>query len=209
MKKALILVDIQNDFLTGGSLAVPRSDEILPVVSRLVKMPFDVKVATMDWHPPHHYSFASTWEKKQGDTVLIEGEEQTLWADHCIQDSAGAALSKVLEGERFHFIVHKGSDQKIDSYSTFFDNRRQKSTGLETYLKELQVDALYFAGLATDYCVYYSAIDAVELGFCVYVIIDGCRGIDLFPGDVALACFEMEKKGVRFITADEVFKDDV
>jgi nicotinamidase/pyrazinamidase len=203
MKKALILVDIQNDFLPGGSLAVSKSDEILPVVKRLVKMPFDLKVATMDWHPPHHYSFASSWGKKHGDLISIEGEEQILWSDHCVQGSFGAELSKELQGEHFHFIAHKGSDMKIDSYSTFFDNRKKRSTGLETFLKDNQVDELYFAGVATDYCVYYSAMDALDLGFRVYVITDGCRGIELFPGDIARACLEMKKRGVEFITADE------
>lgn len=209
MKKALILVDIQNDFLSQGSMAVANSDEILPVVNQLLSMPFDLFVVTMDWHPLQHCSFASTWGKKRGETVSIEGEEQVLWPDHCVEGSQGAKLSDKIIDKKFDFIAYKGSDKDVDSYSAFFDNRRRKSTGLGTFLKQRQVKELYFAGLATDYCVYFSAMDALELGFSVYVILEGCRGIEVFPGDIARVCHELEKKGAKFITVKELESQNV
>lgn len=206
MKRALIIVDVQNDFLPGGSLSVPKSDEILPFINQLLEMPFDMRVASMDWHPLGHCSFASTWGKKHGERILTEGEEQILWPDHCVQGTKGAQLHKSLQSKSFDFIAHKGSDKNVDSYSTFFDNRKLKSTGLDKFLKEQQIDELYFAGLTTEYCVYCSAMDALDLQFRVGVVIDACRGIDLVFGDVEKACSKMKEKGVEFLTTEEMSK---
>jgi nicotinamidase/pyrazinamidase len=203
-KRAFIIVDVQNDFLPGGALAVPRGDEVIPLINRMVKLPFDVIVATRDFHPQGHWSFASTWNKKVHERVVIDGIEQILWPDHCIQGSLGSEFAKDLDTSRFHHLVYKGTDPKIDSYSTFFDNEKLKSTGLEEYLRKLGVDELYFAGLATDYCVRYSVQDAAALGFKAYVVIDACRGVELQPGDCARAIEEMRDEGAEVMTTDDV-----
>jgi nicotinamidase/pyrazinamidase len=171
-KRALILVDIQNDFLPGGALAVKNGNDILPVVNDLLNFPFDLIVATKDWHPSHHVSFATTHNKMPGETITINHLEQILWPIHCIQGEYGAELSSELQTERIAKIIHKGTDEDIDSYSTFYDNCRKKSTGLSTYLKKHKIDELYLAGLATDYCVKYSVLDALHLGFKTFVIVD-------------------------------------
>ena len=203
-KKALIIVDVQNDFLPGGALAVPHGDEVIPLINRMVLLPFDLIIATRDFHPSHHLSFASTWGKKVYERVLLDGIEQILWPDHCVQGSAGSEFSSKLDTSRLQQIVYKGTDLKVDSYSTFFDNERLKSTGLEAYLREQGVDELYVAGLATDYCVRYSVQDAIQLGFKPYVVIDACRGVELQPGDVARAISEMQQEGAEMITTDDV-----
>jgi nicotinamidase/pyrazinamidase len=183
--KTLILIDIQTDFLPGGSLAVPDGDAIIPVINRIMPR-FDHVIATQDWHPAHHSSF-----KKQGGP----------WPDHCVQKSRGAEISKELKGEKIEMIFQKGTDLKIDSYSAFFDNERQKQTGLFDYLQSRRMKNLYFAGLATDYCVLYSVLDALELGFEVYVIRDACRAI----GDESKALEQMERQGAKIIQSSEIF----
>jgi len=204
--KAIVVVDVQNDFLPKGALGVETAQEIVPLINRLVKLPFDVKVATQDWHPQGHCSFASTWAKKAGESILIEEVQQTLWPDHCIQGTRGAEFSPQLDVSHFDQIVHKGVDPKVDSYSTFFDNMRLRTTGLESYLRSRGVRELYFAGLTTEYCVFYSVLDALELGFSPYVIIDACRGIDLRPGDVEHAIRTMIERGAKLVTTEEVEK---
>jgi nicotinamidase/pyrazinamidase len=174
---ALLVVDIQNDFLPGGSLAVPRGDEIIPVVNRLQGR-FGLVVATQDWHPAGHGSFASSHPgKKVFETVLLGGVEQILWPDHCVQGSPGAEFSKTLDMKRVEVIIRKGTDPAIDSYSTFFDNARRKSTGLEGYLRQKGVDRVYLAGLAADFCVKSSMIDALSLGFAAVLVKDATRAI--------------------------------
>jgi len=174
---ALILVDIQNDFLPGGALAVPKGDEIIPVVNRIQER-FELVVATQDWHPVGHSSFASSHPgTKVFDTVVVDGIKQILWPDHCIQGSRGAEFSQAFSTNRVEAIVRKGTNLEIDSYSTFYDNARRKSTGLEGYLKWKGVDRVFLAGLAADFCVYYSTIDALSLGFQAVVIKDGTRAI--------------------------------
>jgi nicotinamidase/pyrazinamidase len=176
--KALILVDIQYDFCPGGSLAVPEGDEIIPLVNRLQKK-FDLIVATQDWHPRGHSSFAGTHGKPPYEAVILSGSPQTLWPDHCVQGTHGADLLAALDKTRLARIFQKGTDPRIDSYSGFLDADHKNSTGLADFLREHHVARVYIAGLATDYCVKYTALDAVQLGFEAYVIRDACRGVNL------------------------------
>ena len=204
--KALILVDIQNDFVPGGALAVPEGDKIIPIVNRLQKF-FDLIVATQDWHPASHGSFASNHKgKKPGDTIELEGLQQILWPDHCIQNTRGAEFVPHLDTSRFAKIFHKGTDPSIDSYSTFFDNAHRKSTGLKNFLKEKGAKEIYIAGLATDYCVKYSALDAIPLGFRTFVIEDACRGVNLKPGDTEKAIREMRNAGAIIVQSYEILQ---
>jgi len=202
MKRALIIVDVQYDFIPGGALPTIRGDEVVPVMNRL-QPHFDFVVATQDWHPPNHGSFASNHPgKKPGDVVDLFGLEQILWPDHCVQNSHGAELHRDLDRSRIDEIVRKGTDPAIDSYSTFFDNGRRKSTGLENHLRERDITDVYIGGLATDYCVLWSARDAVSLGFRTFVVRDACRGVELNPGDIDRAFEEMRRIGVEVITSD-------
>ena len=203
-KSALILVDVQNDFLPGGSLAVPDGHLIIPVLNRLMHLPFDFIIATADFHLPHHSSFASTWEKKPGEYLLINGVKQILWPDHCVQGSFGAHFSSELDLSSLDKIIYKGTLLEVDSYSAFFDNKHNTATGLESYLHEQGISELYFAGLATDYCVLYSVRHAHELGFHSTVIVDACKGIDLHPGDIERAFEEMKRLGVILISSTDV-----
>jgi nicotinamidase/pyrazinamidase len=197
--RTLILVDIQNDFLPGGALAVPRGDQVVPVANRLQPR-FDLVVATQDWHPPGHGSFASRHPgKKPGDLAELGGLPQVLWPDHCVQGSPGADFAPGLEMDRVETIFRKGTDRAIDSYSGFFDNGKRKSTGLGDYLKGRGADELFVLGLATDYCVKFTALDARRLGFQVFLVEDGCRGVELEPGDVARAVEEMRAAGVQVV----------
>ena len=205
-KSALIIVDVQNDFLPGGSLAVPQGDEVIPRINELMKLPFDVIVATRDFHPQSHSSFASTWGKNPGERVFIDEAEQILWPNHCVQNTKGSELAKDLDTSLVHKIVFKGMNKKVDSYSTFFDNMRKESTGLETYLRDRDIQDLYFTGLATDYCVLYSVHDAMDLGFNAFVVIDACRGVNLRPHDVEKASTEMLDKGAVLLSTQEVKK---
>ncbi|HSX10725.1 MAG TPA: bifunctional nicotinamidase/pyrazinamidase, partial [Chlamydiales bacterium] len=180
--KTLIITDVQHDFMPGGALGVPGANAIVPVINRLIPK-FEHVLATLDWHPPHHISFASSHGKKVGEKILVAGHEQILWPDHCVQNTRGARLADGLHQERIEAVFHKGTDLKIDSYSTFFDNARTRHTGLAEHLRKHGLKDLYFVGLATDYCVLYSVLDALELGFNVWVIRDACRAINLKPGD--------------------------
>jgi len=204
LKKALILVDLQNDFCPGGSLAVSEGDQVIPIANRLQKE-FELVVATKDWHPPYHVSFASTHPgHRVGDFILIDGFKQELWPDHCVQGHPGAEFHPQLDTDQIHKIVHKGVDLKIDSYSAFFDNEHLRSTGLGEYLREKGVEEVYIMGLATDYCVKFSCRDAIKLGFKVYVIEDGCRGVELKPGDIQAAFKEMQDEGVVLVKSREL-----
>jgi nicotinamidase/pyrazinamidase len=194
--KTLIITDVQNDFLPGGALGIAKADEIIPVINALIPT-FDHVIATQDWHPPHHISFASTHHKKVGERIFIDGIEQILWPDHCIQHTKGAELSSLLKTESIAKVFHKGTDPKIDSYSAFFDNARRRHTGLESYLRKNHLTDLFFVGLATDYCVLYSVLDALELGFNVTVIAAGCRPVNLKEGDGERALQIMRSKGAH------------
>ena len=202
--KALILVDLQNDFLPGGALAVTDGDEVIPVANR-VQQHFGLVVATQDWHPADHASFAANHDGKQaGDTVDVDGLEQVLWPVHCVAGTKGAELTKDLHGKRIAEIFRKGTDPRVDSYSGFFDNGRRNATGLGDYLKGKGVTEVYVLGLATDYCVKHTALDAMELGFRCCVVEDGCRGVNRNPGDVSRAYAEMAGAGVVSVRSAEI-----
>jgi nicotinamidase/pyrazinamidase len=176
---ALILVDIQNDFMPGGPLAVPFGDEIIPLVNELQNS-FSLVVATQDWHPQSHKSFASNHAgKKPFERIMLHGLEQVLWPDHCIQGSAGAQIHPSINMSKVEGIFRKGMDVEIDSYSAFYDNGYKKSTGLAGYLRERKVKKVYVCGLAADYCVYYTAKDSLKENFETYIIEDATRAIDL------------------------------
>jgi nicotinamidase/pyrazinamidase len=197
--RALVLVDIQNDFLPGGALAVPRGDEVIPVANR-VQPRFDLVVATQDWHPAGHGSFASTRTgRKPGDVDELAGLPQVLWPDHCVQGSRGAEFAAGLQMNRVEAIFRKGTDPGIDSYSGFFDNGHRKSTGLGDYLKGRGATDVYVLGLATDYCVKFTALDARKLGFRTFFVQDGSRGVELRAGDVERAVEEMRTAGIEVV----------
>jgi nicotinamidase/pyrazinamidase len=205
VKRALVLVDLQNDFIPGGSLAVREGDAVIPVANAVQKKKFDLILATQDWHPKDHGSFASNHRGKHpGDMIELGGLQQVLWPDHCVQGSRGAEFHPVLDRARVTKVFRKGTDKEIDSYSTFFDNAHRKSTGLGEYLQEQKVTDVYLLGLATDYCVKYSALDAVKLGFKTHVVIDGCRGVELKRGDTQSAIDEMQRAGVEIVTSGEL-----
>jgi nicotinamidase/pyrazinamidase len=201
--KALILVDIQNDFTPGGSLAVNDGDKVVPVANRVQKK-FDLIVATQDWHPKDHGSFASNRGGRVGELSELGGLPQVLWPDHCVQGSRGAEFHPQLDMCHVTRIFRKGTDPSIDSYSGFFDNGHRKSTGMGEWLREQGTKSVYVMGLATDYCVRYTALDAVQFGFDTYFIEDGSRGVELHAGDVAAAIEEMRSKGVRVVKSEEI-----
>ncbi len=200
---ALILVDIQNDFLPGGALAVPRGDEVVPVANRLMEV-FPLVVATQDWHPENHGSFASNHRKPVGTLAELGGLPQVLWPRHCVQNTGGAAFAPGLNAANIERIFPKGTDPEIDSYSGFFDNGHRKATGLGEYLKQKGVTHIFVLGLATDYCVKATALDARQLGFEVTLVVDGCRGVELKAGDSERAIEEMRQEGVRIVENGEV-----
>lgn len=202
--KGLLIVDIQDDFLPGGALGVKDGDLVIPVINQLVKMPFDYIVASMDWHPKGHGSFASTHAKKPGEIISLEGLKQILWPDHCIQGTKGAEISSLLDVSKVDSYVPKGTEANIDSYSAFFDNGHKKATGLDALLKQHGVKEVYIAGLATDYCVKYSTLDALSLGYKVFVVSDACRAVNLSPFDEKEALQEMRNAGAVVLTSHEV-----
>lgn len=200
MKKALIIVDVQNDFLPGGSLAVQNGDAILPILNNLLDKPFDAKVASKDWHPKGHSSFASTHGKQPGEHL----HDQILWPDHCVQDTPGSAFSTGWSSDKIEKVFFKGTDPYIDSYSTFFDNEHKRSTGLHEYLTKKAIDTVFIAGLATDYCVKYSVLDALKLGYKTFVVVDGCRAVNLHPSDEANALEEMRLAGAHLTVSTDL-----
>jgi nicotinamidase/pyrazinamidase len=201
---ALILVDIQNDFLPGGALPVPQGDQIVPVVNRL-QPDFDLVVATQDWHPAEHGSFAANHPgHRPGERIQLAGLEQILWPIHCVQATPGAAFAKGLDLSQWGQVFTKGTDPAIDSYSGFFDNGHLKATGLDEFLRRRNVTDIYVAGLATDYCVKFTVLDAVSLGYRTHLIEDACRGVNLQPTDVLEAIEEMRRAGVRIISSHQI-----
>ncbi|MDF2159274.1 bifunctional nicotinamidase/pyrazinamidase [Algoriphagus sp. CAU 1675] len=203
-KKALVLVDIQNDFIPGGALAVNRGDEIIPIVNMLQKK-FELIVATQDWHPANHKSFASNHPgKKPGEVIDLNGLPQVLWPDHCIQGSVGAEFHKDLQKDKWTAIFQKGKNPEVDSYSGFFDNARRGDTGLGTYLKEKGVDQVYICGLALDYCVKFTALDSKSLGFDTVLVTDATRAVNLNPEDGNLSIQELQNAGVKTLTSDSI-----
>lgn len=204
MKRALIIVDVQNDFCPGGALAVPEGDAIVPIINALQASEyFDLVVATQDFHPANHLSFASQHVGKNiGELIELNGHRQVLWPDHCVQNSSGAKLHPDLEAERIARVFQKGEKQNVDSYSGFFDNDHQSETGLGAYLKAEHMGEVYVCGLATDYCVKYSALDSVALGFKTFMIEDAARGVNLKPGDVQDAIDEMKAAAVKIVQSN-------
>ena len=199
---AFLLIDIQNDFMPGGALAVPGGDAILPLVNQLQPQ-FELVVATQDWHPANHGSFASQHPGRQPfEQGELHGLPQTLWPDHCVQGSAGAELHPALDQHRIEAIFRKGTNPAIDSYSGFFDNGHRKSTGLADYLRGRGVTRVFLAGLAADYCVYFSAQDALQEGFEVVFVEDATRAISAEGYQQARA--ELVKRGARFVLAAEM-----
>jgi nicotinamidase/pyrazinamidase len=196
----LILVDIQNDFCPGGALAVPRGDEVVPIINRLAAR-FRHVVLTQDWHPAGHFSFASTHPgRKPFETIAAPYGPQVLWPDHCVQGTPGAAFHPALQVPHAALVVRKGTDRAIDSYSTFYENDRTTPTGLVGYLRERGWSRIFLAGLAFDFCVRYSAEDARREGFDVFVVEDACRGIDV-EGSIALTRAALASSGVACISA--------
>jgi nicotinamidase/pyrazinamidase len=199
VKSALLLVDIQNDFMPDGALPVPDGDAVVPVANRL-QAGFELIVASQDWHPPDHGSFASNHPGAVPyDTGELAGLPQTFWPDHCVQETTGAAFVEAFDTARVDRVFRKGTDPEIDSYSAFFDNGRRKATGLGDYLLERGVEELTVAGVATDYCVLFSVLDARRLGLRTRVVAEGCRGVGVQPGDVDEAWAAMRDAGAEIV----------
>jgi nicotinamidase/pyrazinamidase len=197
--RALVLVDLQYDFCPGGALAVPGGDEAIAVARRLMPH-FKTVVATQDWHPRDHASFAANHPgKSPGEVIDLDGLSQVLWPVHCVQGTRGAELHEGIDQRRLTAVFRKGEDPRIDSYSGFFDNGHRKATGLGDWLKERGIRQLYVVGLATDYCVKFTVLDALELGFDVYVIEDGCRAVERAPGDGERALSVMRGYGATML----------
>ncbi|MGK7395598.1 MAG: bifunctional nicotinamidase/pyrazinamidase [Candidatus Cyclobacteriaceae bacterium M3_2C_046] len=205
--EALLLIDIQKDFLPGGSLAVEEGDQIIPIVNNLQEY-FDVVVATQDWHPPDHGSFAANHEdKKPGQVVKLNGLDQILWPVHCVQGSEGSEFAPDLNIEKVEKVIRKGTDSKIDSYSGFFDNGHQKATGLHDYLQQKKVDTVVLTGLAANVCLKFTAFDALELGYKTIVISDATRAVNLEEGDFEKTMKILEEKGAAVLTSQEILAE--
>ncbi len=204
MNCALVLIDIQNDFCEGGALAVTEASQILPVALNAIaqfRQQGKKIIATLDWHPANHKSFASNSHTQIGTLGELNGLPQIWWPDHCIQNTYGAALHPDIANEHFDFLVYKGEHSEVDSYSAFFDNGRQQATALDAYLKENNITELVMMGLATDYCVKFSVLDALSLGYKVTVLTEGCRGVNLQSDDSLKAFEQMKENGAHLIEA--------
>lgn len=198
-KTCLLLIDLQNDFLPGGALAVPGGDQVISVANQMIR-DFDIVIASQDWHPSNHGSFVSQHpDRKVGDTFLWNGASQVVWPDHCVQGTYGAAFPSELDVSKISQLVTKGEDPNVDSYSAFFDNAKMRATRLHVLLQSLEVDTIHMMGLATDYCVRATALDALELGYRVTLHTKGCRGVEIQPGDCVKAIEEMALNGVEVL----------
>lgn len=203
-RTALLVIDLQNDFCPGGNLAVSEGDEVVPVINRIAPQ-FPMVVATKDWHPEGHISFASAHEGKQvQDTVRVGDSDQILWPDHCVQGTAGAEFHPDLDVRPINLVLHKGTSVHLDSYSAFFENDRTTETGLRFMLQGLGFDRVVVCGLATDVCVYFTAVDAREIGFETAVVWDASRGVDIPAGSVKAAREDMERRGVQIIESGDI-----
>jgi nicotinamidase/pyrazinamidase len=201
--RALVLVDLQYDFMPGGALEVKRGDETVAIANRLLPH-FTVVAATQDWHPRDHGSFAANQPgKKEYDVIQLDGISQVLWPVHCVQESRGAALHDQLDRSKLT-VFRKGTEPNVDSYSGFFDNGKRVATGLEAWLRERWITRIYVMGLATDYCVKATALDARALGFEVWVVEDGCRAVDVKAGDGDRALMEMRGAGCNVIESGSI-----
>jgi nicotinamidase/pyrazinamidase len=203
MTSALLVIDMQRDFMPGGALSVPNGDLLIPKINRLMKA-FPLVVATKDFHPKGHVSFASSHPgKKIGEFLEVSGSMQMLWPEHCVQESKGSDFAQELDTAHIHHVVTKGTSVDIDSYSAFFDNAHNSSTGLGEYLKSKGITKLFVCGVATDYCVLFSVLDAISLGFSVFVMEDVCGAVDLQLGDGQKAYDAMERKGACLIQSED------
>lgn len=202
--KTLLLIDLQNDFCPGGALAVDEGNLLIPIANALMPK-FDLVIATQDWHPATHGSFAANhpW-RRPGQVIDLNGLPQVLWPIHCVQESFGAEFVQSLNTAGIHKVFVKGTDPEIDSYSGFFDNGHRKATGLGDYLKEMGVTEVWVMGIATDYCVKFTVLDALELGFKVNLIEDACRGVNLQAGDVTQAVSDMQSKGANVVHVQDI-----
>jgi len=204
---ALLIVDVQNDFLPGGSLAVPDGDKIIPVINALQKK-FELIIATRDWHPANHGSFASNNEgHKPGDVIELDGLEQILWPDHCVQGSPGAELSSELNQNLIQRVFFKGTDPNVDSYSAFFDNGHRIQTEVHDYLQKKGVKRIYIVGLAADVCVYFTVKDALKLEYDTYLVTDATKGVNMQPDDTKNALADMEKRGAKLINSGRLLDE--
>lgn len=202
--KALLIVDVQNDFCPGGALEVPKGDEVVPVINELSQT-FNVVLQTQDWHPAGHSSFASSHEGKEPfESIEMPYGKQVLWPDHCVQGSEGAAFHPDLETDRTQLVIRKGFRKEIDSYSAFYENDNTTPTGLAGYLRDRGIDHLYVAGLATDFCVKWSVLDGLKEGFSVTVIEDAVKGIDM-DKSVDEAWDEMHISGADRKSSSDIF----
>jgi nicotinamidase/pyrazinamidase len=204
--KALVIVDVQNDFIPGGALAVSDGDKVVPIINRLQRH-FDFIVATQDWHPAEHGSFATNHPGKQpGELIDLHGLQQVLWPVHCVQGSKGAEFHPDLVRETWKGIFRKGTDRSVDSYSGFFDNGRRGDTGMGEFVKKAGVDTVYVCGLATDYCVKYTVLDAISLGFDTHLVKDACRAVNLDSADEVKAIEQMRAAGATITTSEEILR---
>ena len=203
--KALLPVDIQNDFLPGGTLAVADGDAVIAPANRLIEA-LDIVVATQDWHPANHSSFAENHpDHSSYEIIECNGLEQTLWPLHCVQGTTGAAFASQLPIDKADAVIHKGTESSIDSYSGFFDNGHRRTIGLAGYLRERQVTEVFVCGLATDFCVKFTALDSSEADFQTHLVTEACRGVELSPGDIDRTIASMRHAGVNIIdTAEDV-----
>jgi nicotinamidase/pyrazinamidase len=202
-RSALLVIDVQNDFTPGGQLAVPEGDLIVPLINQLARQ-FKQVVIAQDWHPGGHISFASSHPDRQPyDVIELPYGEQTLWPEHCVQGSTGAEFHPGLNLPHAQLVIRKGCNPDIDSYSAFLEADRSTTTGLAGYLKERGIDTVYMVGLALDFCVMFSALDARAAGFNAFVVLDACRAIDL-DGSLAAAFERMQSAGVGLIQSTEL-----
>lgn len=204
---ALLLIDLQNDFCSGGALAVPEADQTIDIANQLImlfKSQGKKIIASQDWHPADHGSFASAQGSSPFESGTLDGLEQTWWPDHCIRNSHGAEFNPQLNSAVIDHIVQKGSQREIDSYSAFFDNGHRHNTGLDAWLRQHDISSLVVMGLATDYCVKFSVLDALDLGYRVTLVTDGCRGVNLQPQDSAQAIQKMADSGATLMTLAQI-----
>ena len=200
--KTLIIIDVQNDFIPGGALSVPGGDEIVPIINNILPK-FDLVLATQDWHPAEHKSFASNHQGREiFETIDLNGLEQKLWPDHCVQNTMGAEFHPLLETDSIEAIFRKGMDPEIDSYSGFYDNGHKRTTGLAGYLKEKGAEDLYFCGLAADICVYFTLMDGLQEGFSASLIEDASRPLD--NEEFAKLKDLIKHKGGRIVSSEEI-----
>ncbi len=204
--RTLLLVDLQNDFLPGGALPVQGGEAVIAVANKLQPF-FDLVLAAQDWHPSNHTCFAANQPgKSPGDVVEMHGLPQTLWPIHCVESTKGAQFSPFLNRDKIAKVFHKGTDAGVDSYSAFFDNAHLRDTGLGKYFKRNQISEIYLMGLATEYCIQWSALDAISLGLSCCVITDGCRPINVNPEDEAKAYQKMTDAGVHLAKSEQVIR---